>query len=51
MFSLIHTTYFQTASVQMAASAKGQLRSALKVATMPTYICAATPEVLADTRD
>lgn len=43
MFFLIHTTYFQTASVQMAASAKGQLWSALKAATMPTYTCAAAP--------
>lgn len=43
MFLLIHTTYFQTASVQRAASSKGQLRSALKAATTPTYICAAAP--------
>lgn len=43
MFLFIHTTYFQKASVQMAASANGRLYSVLKATKKPSYICAAAP--------
>lgn len=45
-FFVICTTQLQAARVQTAASAKAQVWSALKAATVPTYICKAMPELL-----
>lgn len=50
IFLLIHTTYFQPVC-KWQLQQKGQLRSAPKAVTMPAYICAATPELLLNTRD